>query len=109
MIKPINPDDIPAMKAAYIPDWIVEEVNKLIARNFSSGSAMVKQNEIIDAARCSERNGFEFDTADEFRNIMFAKGYLNIEEIYRAAGWKVSYDKPGYNESYDAYFVFSKK
>ena len=42
------------------------------------------------------------------RNEIFNKGWLNIEEVYRSAGWKVNYDKPAYNESYDAYFTFER-
>ena len=37
---------------------------------------------------------------------IFSEGYLNVEEVYREQGWVVSYDKPGYNESYDANFKF---
>lgn len=40
---------------------------------------------------------------------VFKKGWLNVEYLFRAAGWEVQYDKPGYNETYEAYFTFSKK
>ncbi len=33
--------------------------------------------------------------------------WLNVEELYRAQGWTVTYDKPGYNESYPATFTFA--
>ena len=42
-------------------------------------------------------------------NDIFDKGSLNVETIYRKDGWNVEYDKPGYNESYDASFKFSRK
>jgi len=40
------------------------------------------------------------------RAEIFDKGWLNVEEVYRAAGWAVEYDKPGFNESYSATFTF---
>ena len=43
------------------------------------------------------------------RQELFDNHYLDIEPAYRNAGWKVEFDKPGYNETYDSYFVFSKK
>lgn len=33
--------------------------------------------------------------------------WLNFEGAYRRAGWKVEFDKPGYNESYPATFKFT--
>jgi hypothetical protein len=32
---------------------------------------------------------------------------LDIEPIYREAGWIVEYDKPAYCENYDANFTFT--
>lgn len=28
---------------------------------------------------------------------------------YQAAGWKITYDKPGHNETYNATFTFAKR
>ena len=43
------------------------------------------------------------------RQDIFDNHWLDVEDLYRKNGWKVDYDKPGYNESYNAYFVFSAK
>lgn len=43
------------------------------------------------------------------RETIFRRGYLNVEEAYREQGWSVVYDKPGYNETYDASFEFKVK
>ena len=40
---------------------------------------------------------------------IYDNNWLDIEDIFREAGWKVTYDKPAYNESYDAYFKFEGK
>lgn len=46
---------------------------------------------------------------DLLRGDVFERGYLDIEETYRKAGWSVVYDKPGYNETYDAFYTFTRK
>lgn len=98
-VKPITPSDIPNAKKNIIPDAVFEVVNELIAKNYSGSSATVTQNEILEGL--AER-GIARDRA-------FSQKYLEIEDIYRENGWKVEYDKPGYNESYDAYFKFIAK
>jgi hypothetical protein len=41
------------------------------------------------------------------RNEIFKNHWLDVEEIYEEAGWQVAYDKPGYNETYEASFEFT--
>lgn len=44
------------------------------------------------------------------KDEIFDNHWLDIEDIYREQGWKVKYDKPGYNEeSFKPYFEFSVK
>jgi len=43
------------------------------------------------------------------RQGMYDKGWMDVEDAYRKAGWDVDFDKPGYNETYEANFTFSKK
>lgn len=100
MIEPIKPEEIAEAKAKYFPDFVIESVNALIAGCYTNGRANIKQKDII--AEIIKRGSI---TRDE----IFDKGYLNFEEIYRSAGWSVNYDKPAYNESYDANFTFKKK
>jgi len=35
--------------------------------------------------------------------------WLDVGKIYENAGWKVEYDRPGFNESYEATFSFTAK
>lgn len=100
MTKPVTPQDIAAAKAAYIPEEVIDVFNDLIVQGFSGMSARVVQSEA--AALIAERLG---TTVEE----VFKRGLLNVDEAYRAAGWNVAYDKPGFNESYAAFFVFSQK
>jgi hypothetical protein len=96
MTRPIKPNEVAAVATVAIPAVVFETVNLLIARNFSHDSAVVKQKEIVS----------NLVSKGLFEREIFDNGYLNIEESYKAAGWNVYYDKPGYNESYDATFTF---
>jgi hypothetical protein len=42
------------------------------------------------------------------RQGMYDKGWMDVEDVYQKAGWEVEFDKPGYNEDYEANFKFSK-
>lgn len=99
MSGPIRPDDVAELKGAGIPDGVFDAFNEFIAERMSGGSATVMQDEV--AARAAAKTGV--DQAELFR-----RGWLDVESSYRAQGWHVEYDKPGYNESYRASFRFTK-
>ena len=95
--KPIRPEEVGALKVAEaIPDEVFGAFNVLIARHCAAGHARVKQEDVVK--RLVELGHARAD--------VFALGWLNVEDAYRAAGWKVVYRKPGYNESGDAIFDF---
>lgn len=96
---PISAADAEKYKQASIPYVAFEAFNELIVENLSSGRASVYQADVVDRM---VKKGLKKDE-------IYKKGWLDVEPIYRAAGWKVEYDKPGYNESYQPYFVFSRK
>jgi hypothetical protein len=98
--KPITPKEIVTQKLLEIPDCVIETFNHLIAEKWDGYKSSIKQCDIVEIL-VSKHN------MDE--NIIYHKHYLDIEGIYRKAGWVVEYDKPAYNESYDAYFTFRKK
>ncbi len=98
MSKAIGPEDLVAFKVATIPDFVFDVVNELLAEKWSGSTAIIKQKDIV--FRICRETG-------EIPSSVFDKGWLNFEDIYRAKGWRVEYDKPGYNESYDAFFKFS--
>ena len=100
-IKPISPDEVVIQKIKDIPDEVIDCWNKAIAENWRGTSyAIIYQNAIVDklASVMNVEHG-----------LIFKNGWLDIENIYGENGWKVEYDKPGYNESYEAFFKFSKK
>lgn len=98
MIKPVSPEEI--SPASAFPDSVIEVWNTLINRNYRNGKSKIYQEEAAQALAaahsCSE-------------TYVYDQGWLDIEEMYRKAGWRVEYDRPAYNENYRAVFYFEKK
>jgi hypothetical protein len=112
MLKPITPQEI----AKVVPDCVIRAVNQLLGENLSGNKVVLKQDDIIrrilcdnDTASMNEEDALKWSLNKDRRNIIFNRGWLDFESIYRDVGWKVVYDKPGYNESYAATFEFSRK
>lgn len=106
-IKPISPDEAILEKKKNIPDIVIECWNAAIAKKWTSNRSTVtiKQDDIVKDIMVAIKETMP----DIKRSDIFDNGWMDIEPIYRAHGWKVSYDKPGYNEFYDAFYQFSKK
>lgn len=98
-VLPIKPKDIAGAKAKSFPPEVIETFNELIAKNYSGGSARILQKDVVSAL---VKKGFK--SAEIFDNH-----WLDVEDIFRKSGWEVSYDRPGYCESYDASFEFTAK
>lgn len=99
-VKPISPDEVILKKQESIPDGIFEAFNELIAENFNGHTAVIK---LADVKRLACKK-----IPDVSAETMFNKHWFDVEDIYRKAGWAVEFDKPGYNESYESFFVFKK-
>ncbi len=99
-MPPIRPEQVSAKSSELIPEAVFDCFNDLIAMNFCDGSAVVRQKDVV--ARMVRHGKLR-------RKDIFDKGWLNVEAAYRQAGWKVEYDRPGYNEDYEAFFRFSHK
>ncbi len=98
-VLPIKPREVAAVQRSQIPPEVIEVFNELIAKELSSNSAVVQQEDVVK--RIVEKMGVE-------RKEIFDGKWLNIEAIFRNAGWKVEYDSPGYSETYGAKFIFTK-
>ena len=72
--------------------------NDCIALTWDGRSAVVKQRDV--AVRIAA--AMSITTAE-----VVQRHYLDVEGSYRAEGWDVEYNKPGYNETYDATFRFT--
>lgn len=101
MTKPISPDDVVVKKKEILPKEVFEAFNELIIEGWNGYQSIVKQKEVVILI------AQKLDI--ESTSIIYSNHYLDIEEIYEEAGWNVEYDKPGYCESYEATFTFTKK
>jgi len=101
-VKPITPDQAIEKHVKSIPDFVIESVNELISEKLSTETryATILQKDIVE--RIISKS--DVDKSEIFRNH-----WLDIEEIYRNAGWDVEYDSPAYCEHYDASFTFTIK
>ena len=97
-VRPMTPTDVQLEQSKNLPDAVIEVFNQLIAQNYVNGSATVKQDDVL-ALLVEKGLG---------RDEIFGKGWLNIERVYRSAVWSVTYDKPGFNETYPATFEFKR-
>jgi len=100
MAGPIKPKDVQDEKDKGIPEVVFTIFNDLIKEDWDGWEAVVIQDEAVK--RIAKELGIT-------RTQAFDRGYLEVESAYRKAGWKVEYDKPGYNEDYEANFTFRKK
>lgn len=107
-VKAISPDELTLEEK--IPWYIVEAVNDLIRSKYkpNGSSFTIKQDAILELAFEKYNNTEDFENFSQFKRRIFDNHQLDFEDLYRKNGWKVVYDKPGYNESYDAYFEFKR-
>ena len=99
MSGPITPKEVVDSKITAIPEAVFEIFNDAIVKNFKDGTAIFKQHDIV----------LDITEALNITIIqVFERGYLEVEEVYRNAGWNVRYSKPGPNENYHAFFQFTK-
>lgn len=104
-VTPISPAEAEKAHRTSIPDVIIDAFNKLIVKNYSpvEKKSVVRQKDVLNMV-CGDP-----DCGRLTKTEIFANNWLDVEDIYREQGWYVKYDSPGYNEAYDAYFVFSIK
>lgn len=97
-VEPLKPSEVVAKKKILLPDDVIEVWNNILAQECNSKYTTIYQDDVVKALVAK---GYS-------RQEIHKKKYLDIEDIYREAGWKVEYDKPGYNESGPATFKFIK-
>lgn len=100
MVKPISPNEVKATKESLIPEEVIRIFNDLIVEKWNGTEAHFKQS--VVAERVVAALNIKEDE-------MYDKNMLDVEPIFRKAGWVVVYDKPAYCETYPATFTFSKK
>lgn len=97
-MPPIKPAEVIATRQAAIPEEVFTAFNELITDLWEGNEARVLQDHVIDAILVK----FKAMGKPIERQLIFDRGWLDIEAVYRKAGWKVVYDK-----TYNAIFTFS--
>lgn len=105
IVKPMKPDEVLDRKIETIPDAIFEAVNAMIALKWNGSEATFRQDDLL-------KKYFEISKETDDRatlDKLYDNHQMDFEDAYRREGWKVEYDKPGYNESYEPTFTFKVK
>jgi hypothetical protein len=95
----ISPSEAEELQIRHIPPEVFETFNRFIAQKFFNGRARVLQKDIVNALVGRGLN----------RHQIYDEHWLDVEDAYRKKGWDVVYDKPAYNETYEASFEFKAK
>ncbi|WP_027234375.1 hypothetical protein [Leisingera caerulea] len=101
-LAPITPEEVKAGAAGAIPEFVLEAFNALLAQKARNGRATIYQDEVIDLI-------LQKAPEPTSRDMIFNRNWLDVESIYRSAGWNVTYDKPAYCETYKAHFIFKMR
>jgi hypothetical protein len=109
-MDPINKSEVIASHGKRFWDETIEAFNKLIQDNWDGSKAIIYQNDVVDLIISKRATNSGLDSDDfnysRCRELIFAAHQLDIESIYQDKGFKITYDKPAYSESYKAYFIF---
>lgn len=97
MAKPITPSDVAKRKTVTMPDAAIEAFNELIEENATRGRATFEQDAVVERMVAKGLKRVE----------IFERGWLHVEDVFGRAGWRVEYDKPGWDETYPARFTFT--
>lgn len=103
--KPITPEEAHReFCEKYIPDFVIETVNSLLAAESSSPGRKVTllQDRIIE--KMMKNPAFPDDAN---RQTIFDKSWLDFETIYKQAGWNVAYEAPAIDEDFASCFTFT--
>ena len=101
MSKPITPSEVASRKAQILPAFVLDAFNEVIAKHWNGRSSTFEQDEVVAELLAKDLTAT--------RDDVFNNHWLDVEPCYREAGWTVSYDRPGFNESYSATFTFRRK
>ena len=98
--KPLAPDEVGATPTHH--PTIIKIVNQLLKQRFDGKQAVIPQSDIVAAFLKEEPN--------YTRQQVFDEKLLDFEFLFKNVGWKVEYDKPGWNETpYPAVFRFTRR
>ncbi len=104
-VKPLAPgqarEALKELNKQRVPGFVVEIVNQMLTEGSDRSSIVIRQDDVITQILNRGHVGVT-------RGAIFDNHWLDFEDIFREGGWKVTYDKPGYGDSYAAYWRFEK-
>lgn len=104
----LKPDDVEDKKTKSIPKEVFDAANELIAKNWDGYSSTFKLKLLAKESLELINNQISETSLKKTSDFLFSNNFLDIEGSYRQEGWNVTFEKSGYNETFDDYFVFEK-
>lgn len=102
MTAPCTPQQARDAWETTIPDEVFEVFNTLLSEKYNSNSIIILQTLVVDQLMLKMP---QVKRSEE----LFERHWLDIEPMYRKAGWDVKYDKPAYNEDFEPSWTFTPK
>lgn len=109
VVEALSPSEAKAKQGTgeHTPDCVMRAANELLVKNLRHGRSSFTLDALI--ALAGKYAGTENRTHSAWKSKMFSQNAFDIEPVFRAKGWNVRFDKPGYCESYAAFFEFSER
>jgi len=111
--KALSPEEVRKKKVEEFEPDIIQAVNNLLVKNYNLNdshgvSITILQKEVLE--EFFKVKGIEQDEKIvSIKKQLFAEKQMDFEDLYRKVGWKVNFDKPGYDESYEPKYIFENK
>lgn len=101
MVKPFTPEEAQAVHLKNIPAFVIDTFNELLGFNYCDGEICLNLSQVLE--KVCEKSGYE---AQHILNM----NWLDVEPLYQANGWSVSYKTPGWRDDFpiEPRFVFKK-
>ncbi len=92
--RPMTPEEAGAYSVEAIPSIVFDTINEMIAEKMTRGNVTLMISDVRNRLR---------GKGVALENLSLA----TVFDGYKRNGWKVYYDAPGYNETYEAYWRLS--
>lgn len=99
-VQPLPADQIDSSKPYEIPELVIVLINNMLREVWDNGSAILFTKDIMQKLK------LVFNKTEQ---EILQMHWLDIEPIYRKAGYNVEYIKPAYGEQGDSYFKFENQ
>lgn len=102
-VAPITPKEAQRKHLAdTIPSEVYESINEILAERFSEYPITIYQDEVISRVTQKMQSGGTSISTEDF----FKYHWLDFEPAYEGSGWRVSFFKPSYGDSFKAHWIF---